>query len=227
MSIIKKLIAIQSELNAPKDQYNSFGRYGYRSAEGVLIALKPLLLKHELCISINDEIEVKEGRFYVKSTVTLEDVDGNTKSVTAYAREEETKKGMDGSQVTGASSSYAKKYALNNLFAIDDAKDSDATNTHGKDENKAPQATTQVTTKTESQVPQQPTPPTKPKETKKIEIDDETFNKSLNYLVEKGLSEWPTLSKSLIKNNFEVLPAVEAELLKKVGLKLKSKTPVQ
>lgn len=214
MSIIKKLIAIQSELNAPKDQYNSFGRYGYRSAEGVLIALKPLLLKHELCISTNDEIEVKEGRFYVKSTVTLEDADGNSKSVTAYAREEETKKGMDGSQVTGASSSYAKKYALNNLFAIDDAKDSDATNTHDKTENKTPVQPTP---------PQTPNTPKEPVKPKVIVVGDETYTKSLNHLIEKGLSVWPELYQKLVKNNFTMEGSVEAELLKEVGLALKGK----
>ena len=191
MSIIKKLIEIQSELNAPKDLYNNFGKYAYRSAESVLLALKPLLLKHELCISINDEIEVKEGRFYVKSTVTLEDADGNSKSVTAYAREEETKKGMDGSQVTGASSSYAKKYALNNLFAIDDAKDSDATNTHGKEENKTP---LQPTT---SQTPPPPKEPVKPKEKTIIVVNDEKYKKAVDYLVnhKDGLKEWENIKQ--------------------------------
>lgn len=194
MSIIKKLISIQSELNAPKDQYNSFGRYGYRSAEGVLIALKPLLLKHELCISTNDEIVVQEGRFYVKSTVTLEDADGNSKSVTAYAREEETKKGMDGSQVTGASSSYAKKYALNNLFAIDDAKDSDATNTHGKEENKVNVQTNPP------QTPPTPKDPVKPKEKALIVVNNDKYKAAINYLVDHkdGIKEWDNIRQHYI-----------------------------
>lgn len=122
-----KLIKIQNELNVPKAQFNSFGNYHYRSCEDILEAVKPLLKKEGLLMTITDEIVEVGGRNYVKAIVKLSD---GTKELTysAYAREEETKKGMDGSQITGASSSYARKYALNGLFLIDDTKDSDATN---------------------------------------------------------------------------------------------------
>lgn len=126
-NIYKKLIEVQNELKAPKSQFNSFGNYKYRNQEDILEAVKPLLAKHKLTMFINDEIEEISGRFYVKATVTLADIeDGFQLSITASAREEETKKGMDGSQITGASSSYARKYALNGLFLIDDTKDSDS-----------------------------------------------------------------------------------------------------
>ncbi len=137
MNIYEKLILIQNELKAPKNQYNSFGKYKYRSCEDILEALKPICLKNKALTFISDEIVNVEGRQYVKSIVTFVDVESGEKiEVSALAREEESKKGMDGSQVTGASSSYARKYALNGMFCIDDTKDSDATNTHGKDENK-------------------------------------------------------------------------------------------
>ena len=130
---MKRLIEIQQKLKAPKEQNNSFGGYKYRSCEDILEAVKPLLGEQKLFILLNDEIVFIEGRFYVKATVSLFDEEGKEIThTTAYAREEESKPKMDGSQVTGSSSSYARKYALNGLFAIDDTKDSDATNTHGK-----------------------------------------------------------------------------------------------
>lgn len=129
---MKSLIAIQNELKAPKGQYNSFGKYHYRSCEDILEAVKPLLHKHNATLSITDEVVLIGDRFYVKATATFVSADGYTQSVSAYAREELDKKGMDGSQITGASSSYARKYALNGLFLIDDTKDSDSTNDHGK-----------------------------------------------------------------------------------------------
>jgi hypothetical protein len=122
---MKELITIQSELKAPKNQRNSFGNYNYRSCEDVLEALKPLLAKHECLLNISDTIEYIGERFYVKATATITNAKGLQMSSTAYAREEETKKGMDGSQLTGSSSSYARKYALNGLFLIDDTKDAD------------------------------------------------------------------------------------------------------
>ena len=125
--IHKKLLSIQSELKAPKGQYNSFGKYRYRSCEDILESVKPLLVKEGVTLTISDEMVEIGGRIYVKATASVH-FDGQTISVSAYAREEESKKGMDGSQVTGASSSYARKYALNGLFCIDDTKDSDATN---------------------------------------------------------------------------------------------------
>jgi len=131
---MKELIMIQTELRAPKSQFNRFGGYSYRSAEDILEALKPLLLKHDCLLTLTDEVMLIGNRYYVKATATLTNSENKSISVTALAREEETKKGMDGSQITGASSSYARKYALNGLFLIDDQKDSDATNTHDKKE---------------------------------------------------------------------------------------------
>ena len=125
----EKLLQIQSKLKVPKGQYNEFGKYKYRSCEDILEALKPLLAEVKAAVTLNDEIVQIGGRIYVKSTASFIDVeDKQVLTTTAYAREEETKKGMDGSQITGASSSYARKYALNGLFAIDDNKDSDTTN---------------------------------------------------------------------------------------------------
>ena len=136
MNVYEKLIAIQSELKAPKSQYNNFGKYAYRNCEDILEALKPLLKEHKSTVYISDEIVTVLERFYIKATVTFIDAEtGESITNTAYAREEETKKGMDGSQVTGASSSYARKYALNGMFAIDDTKDSDFTNTTTKVDN--------------------------------------------------------------------------------------------
>lgn len=133
MNLLEKLMNIQNELQAPKNQFNGFGKYNYRNCEDILEAVKPHLLKYKCTLNLTDEIIEKEGRFYVKSTVTIKDAESTeVESSIGYAREEETKKGMDGSQVTGASSSYARKYALSGLFAIDDNKDSDSTNTHGK-----------------------------------------------------------------------------------------------
>lgn len=129
MSIYAKLMEIQTKLKAPKGQYNSFGKYSYRNCEDILEALKPLLLEQKCTVVLSDEVVQIGGRYYVKATATLIDAEGEASiSNTAYAREEDTKKGMDGSQITGASSSYARKYALNGLFGIDDTKDSDTTN---------------------------------------------------------------------------------------------------
>ena len=126
MSVYEKLMNIQSELKAPKGQRNSFGNYNYRSCEDILEAVKPLLAKHQAALTISDTIELIGTRFYVKATAKLVDVvDGTMIENTAYARESESKKGMDDSQLTGATSSYARKYCLNGLFAIDDTKDAD------------------------------------------------------------------------------------------------------
>jgi len=128
-----KLANIQQELKAPKNQYNSFGRYNYRNCEDILEALKPLLEKHKCTLVISDDIILVGDRYYVKAMVNLKDLESSDEIFTsALAREEQDKKGMDGSQITGASSSYARKYALNGLFAIDDTKDSDTTNVEGK-----------------------------------------------------------------------------------------------
>lgn len=134
MNIYEKLSAIQAELKAPKNQYNSYGGFNYRSCEDILENVKPICAKHRTVLILTDELLNIGERYYVKAVAKLVDLDAELNSgfcyvaVAAYAREEETKKGMDGSQVTGASSSYARKYALNGLFNIDDQKDSDYTN---------------------------------------------------------------------------------------------------
>lgn len=125
----QKLITIQKELKAPKKQVNTFGKYKYRSCEDILEAVKPLVVKEGCALVITDTIEQIGERYYVKATATITDTeDGTSISVSAYAREPEDKKGSDASQVTGASSSYARKYCLNGLFLIDDTKDADVTN---------------------------------------------------------------------------------------------------
>lgn len=126
MGIYEKLQKVQSEMKAPKNLYNSFGKYSYRNAEGICEAFKPFGQKYGLALLLTDEVTEVGGRIYVKATATLVDTEpGGTISVTAFAREAETKKGMDDSQVTGATSSYARKYALNGLFLLDDTKDPD------------------------------------------------------------------------------------------------------
>ena len=127
---LNSLAIIQAKVKAPKGQFNSFGKYAYRSAEDILESVKQVVNPMGFSISISDTIIMVGDRFYVQAIATLTD-GKETYTSTAFAREEESKKGMDGSQVTGASSSYARKYALNGLFALDDTKDSDATNTHG------------------------------------------------------------------------------------------------
>lgn len=125
-AINEKLMHIQTELKAPKNLYNSFGKYHYRNAEGIQEALKPLESKYNVTVTLSDEIVEVGGRVYVKTTATITDVAiGESVSVSAYAREALDKKGMDDAQVTGATSSYARKYALNGLFLLDDTKDVD------------------------------------------------------------------------------------------------------
>ena len=140
---MKELIAIQSELKAPKSQFNKFGGYKYRKAEDILEAVKPLLAKQKCTLIITDDVVLIGNRIYVKATATIKNEKGECETTTGWAREEETKKGMDGSQITGASSSYARKYALNGLFAIDDNADSDTTN-DGQHQASQQQAQTQA-----------------------------------------------------------------------------------
>jgi len=127
------LVKIQAELKAPKGQFNSFGKYKYRNAEDIIEAVKPILCKYGTALVITDEVIKVGDRIYVQATATLLDDTDNTISAKGWAREEEVKKGMDAAQITGSASSYARKYALNGLFAIDDTKDADTTNEH-KDE---------------------------------------------------------------------------------------------
>lgn len=129
MAIYEKLIKVQTLLKAPKSQYNKFGKYNYRSCEDILEAVKPILEEVGLTLLITDTIEIIANRYYVKAECTLIDTeDGSNLKTTAYAREAEEKKGMDVAQVTGATSTYARKYALNGLFLIDDTKDDDFLN---------------------------------------------------------------------------------------------------
>ena len=129
--IYEKLSAIQEELKAPKGQFNDYGNYKYRSAEDILEAVKPLCRKYKAVLMLNDTIEMAGERFYVRATVELRDLEDNSFIITeAYAREEDAKKGMDASQITGSSSSYARKYALNGMFCIDDTKDADTNEQH-------------------------------------------------------------------------------------------------
>lgn len=125
--IVEKLMNIQQELKAPKGQKNTFGNYKYRSCEDILEAVKPLLKKNEVGLVLGDEMIQVGDRYYIKATAMLVDVKDKSDYIsnTAYARESETKKGMDESQITGTASSYARKYALNGLFCIDDTKDAD------------------------------------------------------------------------------------------------------
>ena len=133
-TILQKLQIIQQKLKVHKGQFNSFGKYQYRSCEDILEALKPLLAETETVIILSDELLLIGDWHYVRAVATLSGAEGKEMTA-AYAREPEIKKGMDASQITGTASSYARKYALNGLFCIDDTKDSDATNMHGKGEN--------------------------------------------------------------------------------------------
>ena len=132
MTVYKKLIEVQQELKAPKNQRNNFGNYNYRSCEDILEALKPVLAAHDATVFISDKVVVKGNNWaYIEATATFVDIEtGESISTTAFARETENKKGMDASQITGSASSYARKYALNGLFLIDDTRDADTDEQH-------------------------------------------------------------------------------------------------
>lgn len=142
---MKELLQIQSELKAPKGQYNSFGKYKYRSCEDILEAVKPLCVKYGVILTLSDEIVQIGERYYIKATARLQKEGCTDVSVTAYAREAIDKKGMDDSQITGTASSYARKYALNGLFCIDDTKDAD-TDEYTKNTKTATKTATKVKT---------------------------------------------------------------------------------
>lgn len=133
-NLYEKLANVQSKLKAPKNQWNSFGGYKYRSKEDIFEAAKPLCIEEGLLLTVTDEILHIGDRYYIRATASVRDLStGEVESSVGIAREEENKKGMDSAQLTGATSSYAGKYALGNLFGLDDTKDADGTNTHGKD----------------------------------------------------------------------------------------------
>jgi len=139
MNIYEKLMNIQAELKAPKNQYHTFGHYNYRSCEDILEGVKPFLQKNQVVLLINDELVQIGDRYYIKATAKLVDTEkGESVEATALARESENKKGMDSAQITGSTSSYARKYALNGLFCIDDTKDSDSPNNASGDDTKPP-----------------------------------------------------------------------------------------
>lgn len=145
-SLQESLVRIQQELKAPKGQYNSFGKYKYRSAEDILEAVKPLLGKYGCILTLSDDISECQDRIYIKATAIIRKKDAQIQT-TAFAREPLTKKGMDDSQVTGTASSYARKYALNGMFCIDDAKDADTDEYHNQQGNAQKQPARQVSRK--------------------------------------------------------------------------------
>lgn len=153
MKIEQKLLVIQQKLNVPKGNYNSFGKYSYRSCEDILEAVKPLLAETKTVLTVTDDMVAMDGRFYIKATARLADTESDEViSNTAFARESEAKKGMDESQVTGSTSSYARKYALNGLFCIDDVKDADTRDNREEDQKKRDEVAKQTidSTKAES-----------------------------------------------------------------------------
>lgn len=203
---MKELIAIQSELKAPKSQFNKFGGYKYRKAEDILEAAKPLLAKQKCTLIITDDVVLIGNRIYVKATAIIKNEKGECETSTGWAREEETKKGMDGSQITGASSSYARKYALNGLFAIDDNQDSDAAN-----EVQHQEAQQQTQTQTKQPAAQQPaTSPFHPND----------LNEGLVYLsrcVTKDNLIWVVQTYNPLTVNPQFMQAVSAKK-KELGL---------
>lgn len=143
---MKELVNIQSKLVCKKNQMNKFGGYKYRSCEDILEAVKPLLAENECTLTITDDVIMVGDRIYVKAEAVLTNKEGVEVCTKSFAREEESQKGMSAAQITGSASSYARKYALNGLFCIDDTKDDDFNNTHGKDDKKQPQAEQPVNT---------------------------------------------------------------------------------
>lgn len=207
---MKELIAIQSELKAPKSQFNKFGGYKYRKAEDILEAVKPLLNKQKCTLTITDDIVMVGNRIYVKATATIKNEKGECETTTGLAREEETKKGMDGSQITGASSSYARKYALNGLFAIDDNADSDTTN-YGQHQEAQQQTQAQHPTAQAAQAVQQPAKP---------QYHTNDLNEGLAYLsrcVTKDNLIWVVQTYKPLTVNPQFMQAVSAKK-KELGL---------
>ena len=212
MTIQQKLMNVQASLKAPKNQFNSFGKYNYRSCEDILEGLKPLLKEVEAVVVLSDEVVMIGERYYIKATATFIDTATNySQSVSAYAREDENKKGMDLAQVTGSVSSYARKYALNGLFCIDDTKDSDSTNQHGKEE-PAPKPENKQ--------------PTQKKQADSAQVKNiNTITPAQQKLIfakaaEKGLTpedvknQMLTIFKGVIKSTGELSPAQMDELIK-------------
>ena len=199
-TIYEKLLAVQNELKAPKDKRNNFGGYNYRSCEGILEAVKPLLQAQGLMLTIKDEVVNIGDRYYVRATVLLDDISSNGEiATTALAREEEAKKGMDASQITGTASSYARKYALNGLFLIDDTKDADT------DEFRR-------TTQENGQKTNVATQPNQPP-AKKIALTQKIVDEKLKFILEQTDTEtvkniWLNLSKMYETNKDTALGGI-------------------
>ena len=209
MKLHEKLLAIQTKLKAPKGQYNSFGKYSYRSAEDILEAVKPLNAEHGVLLTITDEIKEVGGRIYVVATATVSDGTDELK-VSAFAREPENKKGMDDSQITGATSSYARKYALNGLYAIDDNKDAD-TDEHNQQQENAPK-------KQQTQKQQ----PTKEPTEKELHEIVEKYVRNIEALgVERAQVVDYVCNKHSVGNLFDLKPNVLVGELKAIYLSKK------
>ena len=193
-----ELLKIQTELKAPKTQFNKFGGYQYRSCEDIVEALKPLQEKYKCVVLLNDELVIIGDRYYIKATATIINEKGDKLSVSALAREPEIKKGMDESQITGSSSSYARKYALNGLFAIDDTKDADATNNQGNEPSKNQKQTLILTLEQKRDI------------TELLEATNTDLNKFLDFFKVHSIDNVPydkafsMLSKKLNQNKGEV-----------------------
>src|SRR5690554_5633842 len=206
MSLYQKLLRVQTQLKAPKNQYNIFGKYYYRSCEDITEAVKPLLAEENLVMTISDELTLIGDRYYIKATVTV--IDGETgekHEVHGYAREAESKKGMDESQITGVASSYARKYALNGMFAIDDTKDSDATNTHGKNENNNGSNQNKANKQTITAI------------TSFIKRDDKAKNIAVSFLKTKGFSNFDGLHELSQEEADKLLGKIKSVVMGKTG----------
>lgn len=212
MKLHEKLLAIQTKLKAPKGQYNSFGNFNYRSAEDILEAVKPLNAEQGILLTITDEIKEVGGRIYVVATATVSDGTDELK-VSAFAREPENKKGMDESQITGATSSYARKYALNGLYAIDDNKDAD-TDEHKQQQENAPK-------KQPAQKQQQPKEPTE----KELHEIVEKYVRNIEALgVERAQIVDYVCNKHSVGNLFDLRPNILVGELKTIYLSKKGQT---
>ena len=218
MKLHEKLLAIQTKLKAPKGQYNSFGKYSYRSAEDILEAVKPLNAEQGVLLTITDEIKEIGGRVYVVATATVSD-GTDTLQVSAFAREPENKKGMDESQITGATSSYARKYALNGLYAIDDNKDAD-TDEHKQQQDNAPK-------KQQAQKQQQKQQQQQAKEPTGQELHEivEQYARNIEALgVERSKLIEYVCNKHNVGNLFDLKPNVLVGELKAIYLNKKKQT---
>lgn len=217
MKLHEKLLAIQTKLKAPKGQYNSFGKYSYRSAEDILEAVKPLNAEQGVLLTITDEIKEVGGRIYVVATATVSDGTDELK-VSAFAREPENKKGMDDSQVTGATSSYARKYALNGLYAIDDNKDAD-TDEHKQQQENVPKK--QQAQKQQAQKQQQAKEPTE----QELHEIVEKYARNIEALgVDRAKLVEYVCNKHNVGNLFDLKPNVLVGELKAIYLNKKKQT---